>query len=235
MPYNYFGATYEDCVRRFPGAILEDFSSSTTGTSGEAILYIQAEMGYIEEEIINNLHSQVLNFLNEPTLVLVDNNGDDTYTLPFPGDGQEVTIYEYNPVSTSNSNYSLCGVGNNCVNLAPLEATSYNPSISGSVMTVSGGPEQLWVTYTAETSGLELPSLKKILLDGTCCVIGSALYSTNQDGRDWNLVEKFCESYKMMLEEIKNGWIPPELKRLKTKKGFSTYKNSLTSIKIGRA
>lgn len=234
MPqYNFFGCEYTDIVNAFKGAVVNDFG-------GQAI--IEAEMELAEAELTSQMSQKALKMLSTVEYQEVPQISGSNYTLN-PPLLQDLFIYRvsrYNPGlnNTVAPINGLCEDGQ-CYN--PNKELGVNDlftdyTVSGSTITFGPSFDQdrntYYVSYTVDTSTLDLPSLKVIIRDRVACVLGMQLYSRSED--TWGLVELYCKRSDKWMATIDDYWLPSEFKKNKYLNNPYTIRGGLYTIRVGR-
>jgi hypothetical protein len=241
MPqYNYFGCEYTDIVNAFKGAVANDFG-------GQSI--IEAEMELAEAELIGQMSPKALQMLQtveyQEVPQIASISGSMQYTLN-PALLQDLYVYEvdrYNPAlnnAISSPIPGICSEQSGCSNIKKQLDSSYlftDYTVTGSTITFGSSFDQdthtYYVSYTADTSTLDLPSLKGMIRDRVACVLGMQLYSRQDD--TWSLVDLYCTRADKWMAMIDEHWLPSEYKKNKYLNSPFTVKGSITTIKIGRS
>lgn len=224
---NAWGLTWQDVVKSFNGAIESDFE--TNNECGSRV--IQTEMALKEGEILSYIGEGALSYIERlpPHRVEVTElSGVSSFQFAFDPD-QDYTI--------------KVEVASKCVDEIDLLECFDSCSTSTETITASQGDDGIWrgfldrviatdeqvvISYVVDKTALVLPSLKQVLRDGVCCILGNALYSSQSDS--WELVKRYCASYDKALERLESGWIPGEFKAL----DYIEYTGSFCGIKGNR-
>jgi hypothetical protein len=235
--FNYFGCSYTDILLAYKDSILSDYA--TAGISGN--LAIENELEMQEMEVVNHLPSSVLSQLNEIDGMVLRVNASNQVTLPIlPDSSFAVSVYYVGNLSDLRGrgckSYDDVSETSICPNSDCWEdnLTALNFSISGAVISVSGASpgEDISVSYTVDKTQLEIPELKKLVRDLTCCVLGSWLYSREEN--EWKLVTRFCEKGDEGLDMLEDGYIPSVLKSQRWLTDPFPSRRGVTSVKVYR-
>lgn len=237
MPnYNYFGLKYQDVVNAFRGAVANDFG-------GQAI--IEAEMELVEAEIVAQLSRKALSMMSNVEYQELPQISGMSYTMN-PPYLQDLYVYEvgrYNPALNNTVDNPLPGICCNpvdCSNIKKELDSTYlftDYTVSDSTITFGNTFDQdtntYYISYTADVSALDFPSLKSILRDRVACTLGMQLYSRGDD--TWSLVGRYCERGDKMLEAIDEHWLPAEFRKNKYLNNPFTIKGGISSIRFSRS
>lgn len=240
MPqYNYFGCEYTDIVNAFKGSVANDFGGQTI---------IEAEMELAEAELIGQMSPKAIKMLEiveyQEVPQIASISGSMQYTLN-PALLQDLYIFQidrYNPVLNNTVGYTFgnCSEKLGCSNYKRQLDASYlfsDYTVTGSTITFGPSFDQdrhtYYVSYTIDTSNLELPSLKVMIRDRVSCVLGMQLYSRQDD--TWSLVDLYCNRADKWMAMIDEHWLPSEYKKNKYLNNPFTLKGGITTITVGRA
>lgn len=236
MNFNRFGLTYQDIVNSFRGAIDADFGGQAN---------IENEIDLAEAEIVEKLSPKALQMLQQVEYMEVSAISGSSYTA-YPPILQDLYVYEidrYNPalnnsvLGTVTTPY--CDGTINCPN---TKRELYNTdlftdyTLNGDTITFGNTFDQdrntYYISYTVDTSRLDIPSLAHILRNRVCCILGHQLYSRQDD--TWKLVDIYCERGEAGLNKIDEHFLPSEFRKNKYLNNPFTIKGGITTIRVGR-
>jgi len=238
--FNWFGLKYTDVVSAFKGAVADDFGGQ---------LIIEAEMDLAEAEFISFMSQKALHMLQvveyQEVPQIASISGSMQY-VAFPPILQDLYIYvvdRYNPAlnnTISTPFMGTCNQSNGCTNVKKELDSSYlftDYTLSGSTITFGPSFDQdrhtYYISYTIDTSTLDIPSIKGILRDRVACVMGMQLYSRGDD--TWKLVDLYCSRSDKLMGLVDQHWLPSEYKKNKYLNNPFTIRGQLQTIKIGRS
>lgn len=210
---NAFGLTWKTIVESFSKAIESDFA--TNSLCGQQV--IENEIQIKEGEVLFILSEAAFTYFNSIPLhevVTFDLSGSSAFWFDFAPDTNSTIKVKITSKCTDNTSLLDCSF-NSCADGEEVEVIwdEVSESYFGLLSRQITSSERVIVTYKPLWSALNIPSLKAILRDGVCCLLGNTLYSDSDNS--WKLVERFCQSYDKWFNNLQKGWIPPEFKKLK--------------------
>jgi hypothetical protein len=237
--FNYFGCTYTDIVNAFKGAVVADFTS-------QAI--IEAEMLLAEAELVNLMSPkalamlQAVEYMEVPQIASISGAMQYTTVTPVLQDLYVFQVPRDNPAINTYATElpGVCPLTSQCSGTKKVLGATYlftDYTLVGSTITFGTSFDQdrntYYVSYTADTSTISLPSVKGIIRDRVACVMGMQLYSKVDD--TWALVDLYCTRADKWMEMVNQHWLPSEFKKYKWLNNPVTISGGISTIKLGRS
>lgn len=220
--YNAFGLVWQDILRAYPKSIETDFASSVDCGSRT----IQSEIAMQEGILLSHLNTATLRQIEKldwHSVDIADISGSSGFYFDFiPDTDQDIKVYIYEDVDVSTCGNKIdtrCGnfqIDDDSSLLANVTA-GYDSTLDkwyGILDEVVDTEDKIYLSYTIDPDTMVLPTLKGVLRDMVACVMGSYLFTSQND--EWKLVTQYCANSERMLSMMAGKkWIPGELNKLR--------------------
>ena len=254
--YNRFGATYDQVIDLFPGAVTTDFA--TDSKTGDTI--INAVLDRVSRDIMRAMPPAMRDGMfqvNAEQCVRYATQGQTTFSVGMkPVLSGTMHLWRY-PTQASLEipiPLNIAGVGSGVFasdyafrrpvkGLLELASTDYSVTYStGAILlggTISAGlnlGERIYASYDVDVdnAAFSMPSLADVLCYGAGAEVGSKLYS--EGTAQWALVKDYRERYAGIVTAIAAGeWVPDELRRLRYWEDLQPKNSEIKSARIHRA